>query len=353
MDPIKIGISIGDINGVGPEVILKSLSNKYILERCTPIIYSSSKVVSYHKNIVKKQDLSFVSQSNADRVSKGRINVVNCWMDSVNISLGSITETGGKFAYISMDSAVRDLKAGKIDALVTAPIHKKAMALANFPFKGHTDYLTAQFEKESLMLMVSDDLRIAVVTEHIPLAEVPQVFSKELVSKKLNTLLRTLKVDFGIDRPVIAVLGLNPHAGDDGLMGTEEEEIIRPVIIEAKKKGELIMGPFPADGFFGSGKFSKVDAILAMYHDQGLIPFKTLAFEKGVNFTAGLPIIRTSPSHGTAFDIAGKNQADATSFSNALFLAIDTVRNRRDYKEMNENALAKKPKLSEEEQVSS
>lgn len=354
MNSIKIGISIGDINGVGPEVILKSLSNKYILERCTPVIYSSSKVVSYHKNIVKKQELSFVSHSNADQLSKGKINVINCWMDNVNIALGSINETGGKYAYISMDSAVRDLKEGKIDALVTAPIHKKAMSLANFPFTGHTDYLSAQFEdNDSLMLMVNDRLRIGMVTDHIPLSMVAETITKELVANKLNAMLKTLKIDFGIDRPIVAVLGLNPHAGDEGVMGAEEEEIIRPIIIEAKKKGDIIMGPFSADGFFGSGQFAKVDGILAMYHDQGLIPFKTLAFDTGVNFTAGLPVIRTSPGHGTAFEIAGKNEANATSFTNALFLAIDTVKNRNEYKEMRSNTLAKKPKLSEEEQVSS
>ena len=353
-EPVNIGISIGDINGIGPEVILKALSHNFVLQQCTPVVYASSKVVSYHKNIIKKHDLKFASYNNADQIQKGRINVVNSWIENVNINLGSISAEGGKYAYISMDSAVRDLKDQKLDALVTAPIHKSAMKLANFPYQGHTDYLSDQFndEGQSLMLMVSDALRVGVVTEHIPLKDVAETITKKRVATKLKTLISTLRIDFAIDKPKIAVLGLNPHAGDDGIMGTEEEEIIKPVIIEHKKKGDLVMGPYPADGFFGSGQFKKFDAILAMYHDQGLIPFKTISFTEGVNFTAGLPIVRTSPGHGTAFEIAGKNEADATSFTNALFLAIDTVRNRKMYEELRESPL-QKPKLSTKEQVSS
>ena len=354
MNPIKIGISIGDINGIGAEVILKTLSHKHILDVCTPVIYSSSKVISYHKNIVNINDLSFVSHGSAERLSRNKINVINCWVDNVNIELGKITEDGGKYAYISMDSAVRDLKEGKLDALVTAPIHKQAMSMANFPYKGHTDYLTAQFDQaDTLMLMVSDNLRVGVITEHIPISEVANTLTKELISSKIKTLIHALKFDFGIDKPTIAILGLNPHAGDGGLMGSEEDELIRPAIIEAKKNGELVMGPYSADGFFGSGLFSKMDGILAMYHDQGLVPFKTLAFGTGVNFTAGLPIVRTSPGHGTGFEIAGKNEADSSSFTNAMFMAIDAVRNRKEYKELRENSISKKPKPSEKEQESS
>jgi len=309
--------------------------------------------MSYHKNIVKKQDINFVSHSNADRLTRGKINVINCWMDNVSINLGTITEEGGKYAYISIDSALQDLKSNKIDALVTAPINKKAMAMANFPYKGHTDYLTAQYpDSNTLMFMVSDEIRVGVVTDHIPLAEVSSTLTKELISNKLETMLQSLKMDFGILKPKVAILGLNPHAGDGGLIGNEDDEIVRPVVVEAKKKGEFVMGPFAADGFFGSGQFTKVDAILAMYHDQGLIPFKTLSFNRGVNFTAGMPIVRTSPSHGTAYEIAGKNEADATSFTKALFLAIDTVRNRKEFKTMKEGAMVKKPKLPQEEQVS-
>ncbi len=342
MNKLKIGISIGDINGVGLEVILKTLSNKRVMELCTPLIYGSTKIVSYHKNIVGV-DMQFNSTKGADKFAHNRVNVVNCWNDNVNITLGQATEAGGKYAFQSLEHAVKDLQAGLIDALVTAPINKKAMQLANFPFPGHTEYLAEQFNaKDHLMLMLNDELRVGVVTGHIPIADVAKTLTKALLLKKLNILNETLKMDFGIERPTIAVLGLNPHASDEGVMGNEEEKMIRPAIIEAKKSGITVMGPYAADGFFGAGMFKKFDAILAMYHDQGLIPFKTLSFNAGVNYTAGLSAIRTSPDHGTAYDLVGKNRADFSSFRTALFSAIDIARHRAAYQEMNENKLVKR-----------
>jgi len=328
---MKIGITIGDINGVGIEVIIKALSNEKILDMFTPVIYGSAKAISYYKNIVNS-DINFVSNKDPQRASRNKINVVNCWEDKVNISVGQATSDSGKFAHIALDRAVQDLKDHKIDALVTAPINKNAMDPERFPYAGHTEYLTKSFDiSQSLMFMISEDLRIGVATNHIPVKEIPEHFTKELLKKKINIMELSLKRDFGIEKPTIAILGMNPHASDGGKLGDEEAQIIRPVIIEMKKGGRLVMGPFPADGFFGSGQYKKFDGILACYHDQGLIPFKTLSFGSGVNYTAGLPIVRTSPDHGTAYDIAGKNEADETSIRNAMYLAIDIVNNRKTF----------------------
>jgi len=349
MKKIKVGISIGDINGVGLEIIIKTLANPDILKTCIPVIYGSSKIVSYHKNIVGLDQFNFHSVRSGDRFRDDKVNVVNCWDENVNITLGKLTEEGGKFAYISLDKAVNALKENQIDALVTAPINKKAMQMANFPHPGHTEYLTKEFGfKQSLMLMVKDDLRVGVVTGHIPVKEIAQTLTKDLVKAKLKMLNNSLKKDFGIERPTIALLGLNPHASDDGVMGEEEEKIIRPVIIEAKKKGVIVMGPYPADGFFGAMEYKKFDGVLAMYHDQGLVPFKTLAFGEGVNFTAGINIVRTSPDHGTAYDIAGKNEARIDSFRQALFLAVDVARNREEYDDAHEDQMKRKAKAAEE-----
>ncbi|MCR9286604.1 4-hydroxythreonine-4-phosphate dehydrogenase PdxA [Saprospiraceae bacterium] len=349
MEKLKIGISIGDINGIGLEVILKTLNHERIQETCVPIIYGSSKVVSYHKNITGIDDFHFQPLKSTERIHTGKVNVVNCWDEVVNITLGQATEDGGKYAFLSLEKAVSDLKHGILDALVTGPINKKAMQMASFPYPGHTEYLTTQMgESESLMMMVNGGLRIGVATNHIPLKDVANSITKELITTKLKVMAHTLKKDFGIDRPTIAVLGLNPHASDGSIFGDEEEKIIRPAIVQLKKGGMIINGPFPADGFFGSSQFKKYDAILAMYHDQGLIPFKTLSFGSGVNFTAGLSFIRTSPDHGTAYDLAGQNAADPSSFRNALFLAIDVSRNRKEYFENRENALVKKNKLKSE-----
>lgn len=334
-----IGITIGDLNGIGLEVILKTFQNEQLLNNCTPVIYGSSKVVSYHKNIVGIE-FAFNAIRSVDQATDDRVNVVNCWQDNVNITLGKATEQGGKFAFQSLEWAVKDLQAGLIDALVTAPINKEAMQMANFPFPGHTEYLTQVLgARESVMMLVHDELRVALATNHLPLRAVPAKITKELLLQKINLLHESLCMDFGIDKPTIAVLGLNPHAGDGGLLGMEEEQLIRPAVVEAKKSGKLVMGPFPADGFFGSGQYRKYDAILAMYHDQGLAPFKALSFGNGVNYTAGLSAVRTSPDHGTAYDLAGKNGADPASFRKALFMAIDITRQRRDYKDMRANPL--------------
>lgn len=350
MSRIKVGITVGDINGVGLEVIIKALYPRKMLDLCQPVIYGASKIVSYHKNIVKYNDFAFHSLQDATRLHQKKVNVINCWQDNVNITLGKATEEGGRFAHISLDRAVRDLKEGLIDVLVTAPINKKAMQLSSFPYPGHTEYLEKELGGRGMMMMVSDTLRVGLVTGHIPLNQVPEAITKELVTKKLNLLVKTLKVDFGIERPTVAVLGLNPHAGDEGVIGNEELELIRPLIIESKKQGNLVMGPFPSDGFFGSGTYRKFDGVLAMYHDQGLIPFKTLSFNDGVNYTAGLSHVRTSPDHGTAYDLAGKNSADPSSLRKAIYLAVDVYRNKRMYQEdvRQEPVQEKEPEPSKE-----
>ncbi len=346
-----LGITVGDINGVGLEVILKALSHQKMVDLCVPVIYASSKVVSYHKNIVALDEVQFVGQRNAERLVFDRINVVNCWQDNVNITLGKPTDSGGKCALLSLDAAVKDLKAGLIDAVVTAPIHKKSMQLAGFGHMGHTEYFTKEFgEKDSLMMLTGDRLRVGLATGHIPLKSVAGAISKDKLISKLRIFSDSLKIDFGHEKPTIAVLGLNPHAGEEGMLGDEEEKIIRPAIVECKKHGMMVFGPYPADGFFGSGQFSKFDGILAMYHDQGLAPFKALTFGTGVNYTAGLPIVRTSPDHGTGFDLAGKNEANPASFLQAIFLAIDIFRRRKEYFELKRNAVRRVEIQVEEEE---
>jgi 4-hydroxythreonine-4-phosphate dehydrogenase len=346
---LKIGISSGDINGIGLEVIIKALSNNKLLNFFTPVVYGSSKIVSYHKNIVGL-DFNFHQIRPGEKPLPDRINVVNVWQDNVNITLGKATEEGGAFAFKALEAAVKDLKDGLIDALVTAPINKEAMKMAKFPFPGHTEYLTKELSdhNNSLMMMVNDRLRIGVATNHLPLKEVTSKITKDAVVKKLRTFDRSLRTDFAVDRPVIAVLGLNPHAGDGGAIGDEDDRIIRPAIIECKKSGMLVMGPFPADGFFGSGTYKKFDGILAMYHDQGLVPFKLLSFGNGINYTAGLNAVRTSPDHGTAYDIAGKNEAEPDSLREALFAALEIARNRLEYASDRANALVKRSKIKSE-----
>ncbi|MFM2394787.1 MAG: hypothetical protein RLZZ546_2769 [Bacteroidota bacterium] len=347
---MKIGITIGDVNGVGPEVIIKALSNEKILDAFTPIIYGSSKVMSYHKNIVKESQIQFHHISDPTKAVAKKVNVLNCWEDNVNITIGKLTEDGGKYAKIALERAGQDLKSDLIDGLVTAPINKAAMKLAKFEYPGHTEYFENLFNTQGLMLMVSDNLRIGLVTNHIPLSEVTSKITKELITKKVKVFEESLKVDFGVDRPNIAVLGLNPHAGDEGTIGEQEEKIIRPAIIEMKKSGIIVSGPYPADGFFGSGNFKKFDGVLAMYHDQGLVALKSMTFGGGVNYTAGIKGIRTSPDHGTAYDIAGTNEADETSFRAALFLARDLVKHRSEYYDFRSNAIAKKQRPSDNEE---
>ncbi len=343
MSNITIGISCGDINGIGLEVILKALAIKKAGPAFRIIIYGSTKVVAYHKNIITQENIQFHSIQTASEAQMDRINIINCWPDNVNITLGKPTDLSGKCAFQALERAVKDLKAEEIDALVTAPINKKAMQMADFPFVGHTEYITNEFKaKESLMLMVADDLRIGIVTNHLPIREVAAAVTKEKVLRKILIMAETLRIDFSIPKPTIAVLGLNPHAGDEGAIGDEDDKIVRPAIEEAKEKGVFAFGPFPADGFFGSGQYHKFDGILAMYHDQGLVPFKALSFGAGVNYSAGLAAVRTSPDHGTAYDIAGKGEADESSLIKALYLAADIVRNRNEYLDMHANSLERR-----------
>lgn len=339
---IKIGISIGDVNGIGPEVVLKTLANNEIINEFTPIIYASSKVVSYYKKALNLNELNWNGVNTADEARPKRINVVNVWNDEVIINIGQSNETGGSYAFKSLEAATKDLASGKIDVLVTAPINKHNIQSKNFNFAGHTEYLANMANADTaLMTMVAGDLRIATVTGHVPLKDVAKSITRENIGKCLVTLNNSLKRDFNIVRPKIAVLGLNPHAGDNGLLGDEEQNIIKPAIEKANKDGIFVMGPYGADGFFASDNHRNFDAVLAMYHDQGLTPFKTIAFENGVNYTAGLPIVRTSPDHGTGYDIAGQNKASEASFRSACYLAKDIFYNRKEYKDMMANPLQK------------
>lgn len=345
---VKIGISIGDINGIGLEVILKTLAESKILDYCTPIVYGHTKVASFHRKALHLSDFMFNVIPNAEAAAAHKANMINCWEEDVKIDLGVANETGGKYAFISLQKATDDLVSGAIDALVTAPINKNNIQSADFKFPGHTEYLQERSESNDvLMFLVSETLRVGVVTGHIPVADVAKSITKEKIVKKLQLINESLKKDFWVEKPKIAVLGLNPHASDNGLLGNEEAEIISPAIQEAFDKGIICFGPYPADGFFGNGTYKQFDAVLAMYHDQGLIPFKTIAFENGVNYTAGLKFVRTSPDHGTGYGIAGKNQADPTSFMEALFAAIHIVQNRREQEAMLHNQLKTGGKIVE------
>lgn len=349
MEKIRVGISCGDINSISLEVILKALSHEMIYKSIIPVLYGNVKIASYHKNIAKLDALSFNNLAQGERPRPGRLNLVNCWSENVTIVLGKASPDGGKYAMLALDRALQDAISGEIDALVTGPINKLAMRMAGFAHFGHTGYLREKAGvQDCLMFMVSEALKVGVVTDHLPLSQVAGAIQKDAVLRKIRIMEQSLMSDFGLEKPHLAVLGLNPHAGEEGLLGPEDEEIIRPAIIEAKKAGVFVSGPYPADSFFGNGAFSKFDGILAMYHDQGLIPFKTIASHEGVNFTAGLPFVRTSPDHGTAYDLAGKNEADPGSMFNALILAKNVVSQRKGYREMRENVLRKRPKLSEE-----
>jgi len=339
-EKLKIGISIGDVNGIGLEVIIKTLSDSKIYDYCTPIVYGHTKVASFHRRAINVNEFNFQVISDASQAHDKKPNMINCWEEDVKIELGSVTEAGGKYALLSLQKATDDLVSGAIDALVTAPINKDNIQSDEFKFPGHTEYLQERGgAAESLMFLVSDTLRVGVVTGHIPLAKVSESVTAEKIVAKLKLMDASLKGDFWIRKPRIAVLGLNPHAGDNGLIGSEEINIITPAIEEARANDILAFGPYPADGFFGNGAYMQFDAVLAMYHDQGLIPFKQIAFESGVNFTAGLNFVRTSPDHGTAYDIAGKNLASEMSFREAIFTAIHIVKHRKETLELNENPL--------------
>ena len=337
---IRLGISQGDINGIGYEVLLKCFSDSRMLEGCTPVLYGSSNVASYHKKLINANDFPFVNVRSAEQAEPHKFNILNIIQEEVKIDIGQPTEIGGKLAAMSLDYACHDLMNGKLDAIVTNPINKKNIQSETFNFPGHTEYLTKKFgAEESLMIMTCHDIHIGIMTNHLPLAQVPKVITKELILRKLRVMDASLKRDFGIRMPKIAVLALNPHAGDRGLIGTEDDSIVAPAIREAFDNGILAFGPYPADGFFGNGSMRDFDGVMALYHDQGLIPFKLMSFTEGVNFTAGLPFVRTSPAHGTAYEIAGKNIASAQSFRNAVFLALDIIRNRREYDALSANTL--------------
>ncbi|MFT6983379.1 MAG: 4-hydroxythreonine-4-phosphate dehydrogenase [Crocinitomicaceae bacterium] len=338
--PIRVGISMGDINGIGPEVIMKALNDSRMLDNCTIVIYGSSKVLNFHKKPLGLQDFNYISIKSADEIKSRKINVVNIWDEEITFELGKATESGGKYAFESLESATKDLASGKVDVLVTAPISKDAMGKMGFKFPGHTEYLADMAgQEEALMLMISPTLRVGLVTSHIALKDVPAAVTTEKVFSKIKAFNESLKKDFGIRRPRIAVFGVNPHAGENGKMGSEESEAINPAIAKAKGLDILAFGPYPADGFFGSSSKSEFDGVLAMYHDQGLAAFKALSFDEGVNFTAGLPVIRTSPDHGTAFDIAGQNKASGDSMRNAIYLAMDVYKTHAFEKEINANPL--------------
>ncbi len=343
-EKIIVGISQGDINGIGLEVIIKTFLDPQMLEICTPVIFGSNKTASFHRKALNIEDFSFNQIRDISEINHKRANIINVYDEDVNIELGKQTDTGGTYALKSLEAAAYALAQGKVNVLVTAPINKENIQSPDFKFPGHTEYLDEKFgDGNSLMFLISDTLRVAVVTGHIPVTQVAQALTVEKIGKKIQVLYKSLIQDFEVRKAKIAVLGLNPHAGDNGVIGNEEQNIIIPAINKAKEEGLLVYGPYPADGFFGNGTYKNFDAVLAMYHDQGLIPFKTISFNSGVNFTAGLPIVRTSPDHGTAYDIAGKNIASEESFRRAVYTAIDIYKRRKQYTELSVNPLKHSP----------
>lgn len=337
---IKVGISQGDINGISYEVIIKTLLDNRIMENCIPIVYGSPKVAAYHRKALNITNFSFNAINKAEDANPKRANLINVLDDNIRVELGKATQMSGEAAFISLEKATDDLKNKHIDVLITGPINKKNIQSKDFNFAGHTEYLRTRFETdEVLMLLVSDFMKVGVVAGHVPIAEVPAMITEENILKKLTIFNESLIKDFGIRKPKIAVLGLNPHAGDEGLLGKEEQEIIIPALEKANKNNIMAIGPFSADGFFGSNNFKQFDGVLAMYHDQGLAPFKALVFNNGVNYTAGLPVIRTSPDHGTAYELVGQGTASSNSFRQALYLAIDIFKNRVMHKDINANPL--------------
>ncbi|MFO7657429.1 MAG: 4-hydroxythreonine-4-phosphate dehydrogenase PdxA [Bacteroidales bacterium] len=337
---IKIGITQGDINSISYEVIIKSLTDSRIMDECIPIVYGSPKVAAYHRKALNIDNFSFNSIKYPEEANPKRANIINCLDDSVRVELGKSTQAAGESSYIALEMATKDLIDNKIDALVTGPINKHNIQSDKFSFTGHTEYLESKFPTDgALMLMISDIMKIGVVTGHVPFIKVNEYLTKDVILNKLRIMNKSLMMDFVIRKPRIAVLGLNPHASDNGLIGSEEAEIILPAIDAARENGMLVFGPFPADGFFGAGTFTKYDAVLAMYHDQGLIPFKAMMAGGGVNFTAGLSIVRTSPAHGTSYELAGKNEASPDSFREAIYFASDIYKNRKSYKELSANPL--------------
>lgn len=343
---IIVGISIGDLNGIGSEIILKTFEDSRMLEFCTPVIFANTKVFSLI-NKTLGTNVNFHGIDNLNQMVSGKINVLNVWRENVNIELGKENQDLGKYAVQSFKQATKALKENKIDVLVTAPINKYTAESDKFKFAGHTEYLNQELEGEALMLLTSEDLRVGLITGHVPLKDVSSKLSETLIRKRVEVLEKSLVQDFSINKPKIAILGLNPHCGDGGVIGNEDDKILKPTIQKLFEEGHLVFGPFSADGFFGNESYKKYDAVLATYHDQGLIPFKTIAFGQGVNYTAGLDKIRTSPDHGTAFDIAGKGKADESSFREAVYMAVDVFHSRNQYREISKNPLKITEKQSE------
>lgn len=337
---VIVGISIGDLNGIGGEVVLKTLEDSRTLEFFTPVIFASVKTISFLKNHFNF-NVSFNGINKLTDIVHGKINVFNAWHDKVDINFGEENPKMGELAIKSLEEATKALKSDAIDVLVTAPINKHNIQSDKFKFPGHTDFLNKELEGESLMFMVSNGLKVGLLTDHVPVKDISKNITKSLIDKKINTVYSTLQMDFNIRRPKIAVLGINPHTGDNGVIGKEDDTVLRPALKELVDSGKLVYGPYAADSFFGSGNYKNFDAIIAAYHDQGLIPFKTLSFGKGVNYTAGLSKIRTSPDHGTAYEIAGKGEANESSFREAIYLAIKLYRNRLENSILNENPLKK------------
>lgn len=337
-----VGISCGDINGIGIELIIKSFADTRLLDMCTPVIFASNKVINFYRKSVNEANFNFSHTKEFEKINQKQVNIFNCWDEEVNITPGTLNETGGKYAILSLQAAVEAFRDGKIDALVTAPFHKSNVQSNSFTFTGHTPYLKNIFGVQDVaMMMCASNMRVALLTEHVPISDVARHITADNIISKLNIINASLQKDFGINRPRIAVLGLNPHAGDEGLVGDEEETIIKPAIKKVKNNGIMAFGPYSADAFFARGHYEKFDAVLAMYHDQGLIPFKSLAHGDGVNYTAGLSIIRTSPDHGVAFDIAGKGIADHASFLQALYYCLDIYDKREQYAEDHANPIKK------------
>ncbi|MBP8917465.1 MAG: 4-hydroxythreonine-4-phosphate dehydrogenase PdxA [Chitinophagales bacterium] len=337
---LKIGFTLGDVNGIGPEVLIKALDDNRILKLCTPVIYGSNRILSFYKKMFNIEGFNYTTCVDADQSNTKSVNIINCITDDIILQPGQDTAIGGKTALISLEAATQDLLAKKIDALVTAPINKNNMQQSGFNYHGHTEYFNAKAgDKESVMLLMNENLRVGLVTNHLAIKEIPAAITKEKILQKIELINHSLKQDFAIFNPTIAVLALNPHSGDGGLLGDEEKNIIIPAIKAAQDRKIYVVGPFAADGFFGSGNYQKFDAILAMYHDQGLVGFKSLSFGSGINFTAGLPFVRTSPDHGTAYDIAGKNEASGESMLHAIFAAIDICNRRVSYAESTKNPL--------------
>ena len=342
-EKIIVGISIGDYNGIGSEIILKTFEDARMLEFCTPVIFASVKLMSFFKKEYN-MEINFHGIERMEDVVHKKINVLNVWKEPIEVHFGKEEAKAGEFAIASLKAAVEALKKDTIDVLVTAPINKSNVQSKSFNFPGHTDYLAKELGGNSLMFMISEDLKVGLLTDHVAVKDVSNTITRELIEKKINTIHKTLIEDFGIIRPKIAVLGINPHTGDNGVIGDEDDTILRPTLENIKNNGKIVFGPYAADSFFGSGNYKNFDAIVASYHDQGLIPFKTLSFGQGVNFTAGLSKVRTSPDHGTAYEIAGKNQANESSFKEAVFTAIQIFRNRSEYEIYAQNPLKISPK---------